>query len=143
MRGGTAAALFVLAFRAFAAEPSPLGAWRTVNDKTGKPRAIIRVYEEHGLLYGRVEASLNPQTAGRLCDLCKDERKGKPIVGMVLMRGLRKHGEEWDGGDILDPDTGSIYRCKIRLLEGGGKLLVRGYLGISLLGRSQTWIREP
>jgi len=90
-----------------------------------------------------VEASLNPQTAGRVCDKCKDERKGQPIVGMVIVRGIRKAGDEFGGGEILDPDTGTVYRCKMRLIENGARLLVRGYIGISLLGRSQTWTREP
>jgi uncharacterized protein (DUF2147 family) len=139
----SAVAVLALACRAFAADPSPVGAWRTIDDKTGKPRSIVRIYEEGGKLFGKVEASLNPETAGRLCDKCKDDRKSKPIVGMVIMRNLKAHGEEFDGGDILDPDNGSIYKCKIKVIEGGTKLQVRGFIGISLLGRTQTWTREP
>lgn len=70
------------------------------------------------------------------------ERKNQPVVGMVILTGMRKNGSEYNGGEILDPDTGWVYRCKMRLVEGGKKLILRGYLGFSLLGRSQTWIRE-
>lgn len=142
LRAGAAVVLLAAPALVFA-QPTPVGAWRTVDDKTGKPRSIVRIYEENGRIFGRVEASLNPQTAGRVCDQCKDERKGQPIVGMVIIRGIRKAGDEFGGGDILDPDNGTVYRCKMRLLENGKKLLVRGYIGISLLGRSQTWTREP
>jgi len=142
LRAGAAVVLLAAPALVFA-QPTPVGAWRTVDDKTGKPRSIVRIYEENGRIFGRVEASLNPQTAGRVCDQCKVERKGQPIVGMVIIRGIRKAGDECGGGDILDPDNGTIYRCKMRLLENGKKLLVRGYIGISLLGRSQTWTREP
>ncbi len=126
-----------------AANPSPTGRWKTIDDKTGEARGIIQVYEEHGQLFGKIEAAFKAEEAKERCDLCTDSRKGKPIVGMVVLRGLRKQGEEYSGGDILDPDTGIVYRCKVRLLEEGKKLLVRGYLFAPLLGRSQIWIREP
>ena len=138
-----AASIVIWACSVFGAGPTPVGAWRTIDDKTGKPRSIVRIYEEGGKLFGKVEASLNPATAGRRCDLCKDERKGKPIVGMVIIRNLREHGSEYDGGDILDPDNGSVYRCKIKVIDDGARLQVRGFIGISLLGRTQTWVREP
>jgi uncharacterized protein (DUF2147 family) len=128
---------------AAAADTSPVGLWRTVDDKTGNPRAIVRVYEEKGKYFGRIEKSLNPARAGRRCDKCTDERKDQPVVGMVIVRGLSREGDEYSGGDILDPDNGKIYRCKMRLADGGGKLVVRGFIGFSLLGRSQTWTREP
>jgi uncharacterized protein (DUF2147 family) len=137
------ACLFAFAVRASDPGASPVGRWKTVDDKTGKPRSIVRIYEDQGLLFGQVESSLNPQTAGRRCDKCTDERKGQPVVGMVIVRKLKKNGAEFSGGDILDPDTGSIYKCKIRVIDGGNKLQVRGYMGISVLGRSQTWMREP
>jgi uncharacterized protein (DUF2147 family) len=120
---------------------SPVGRWQTVDDKTGKPRSIVRIWEEKGQLFGRVEQSLNPERAGRRCDKCTDERKDQPIVGMVIMRGLKQDGEEYTGGDILDPDNGKVYRCKLRVKEHGNVLAVRGYLGASLFGRSQEWTR--
>lgn len=134
-------ALFLLAaFAAYAADLTPVGRWRTVDDKTGKPRSIVLIYEQNGQYFGRVERSLNPATAGRRCDKCTDERKDQPIVGMVIVRSLKKDGDEFNGGDILDPDNGKVYRCKLHVK--GDKLLVRGYLGASLFGRSQTWTRE-
>jgi uncharacterized protein (DUF2147 family) len=142
---GASAALFLAALAVWAtiAEPlTPIGRWRTVDDKTGKPKAVVQVYLENGKLYGKVEATLDPN-AKKICEKCKDERKGQPIVGMVIMRGLALHGDEYSGGDILDPDNGSIYRCKLRVTEHGNQLSVRGFIGFSLLGRSQVWTREP
>jgi uncharacterized protein (DUF2147 family) len=140
-----AAALLLLSCGASAAADltSPVGRWRTVDDKTGKPRSIVLIWEDKGALFGKVESSLNPATAGRKCDKCTDERKDQPIVGMTLIRNMKKSGGEYAGGDILDPDNGSVYRCKLKLTDGGQKLSVRGYIGISLIGRSQTWTREP
>jgi uncharacterized protein (DUF2147 family) len=132
----------LLAGSACAADSAPLGRWKTVDDKTGNPRAIVLLYEQDGKLFGKVEASLNPNNAGKRCDKCADDRKGQPVVGMVILRGMKRKGNEYSGGDILDPDTGSIYRCKLRVIDDGRKLSVRGYMGISLLGRSQTWHRD-
>ena len=126
-----------------AAELSPEGLWKTTDDRTGKPRGMVRIYRENGALYGRVEATLDPAEARQVCDLCTDERRNKPVVGMIVMRGLRKNGGEYNGGDILDPDTGSVYRCKFRIEDQGRKLIVRGFIGFSIFGRTQTWTRQP
>ena len=121
---------------------TPVGRWKTIDDKTGKEKAIVQIYEEKGRLFGKIEATLRPD-AKKICDACKDERKNQPIVGMVIMRGMTQHGDEYSGGDILDPDNGSVYRCKMRVRNGGRELSVRGFIGFSLLGRSQTWTRQP
>jgi len=142
---GASAALFLAALAVWAtvaAPLTPIGRWRTVDDKTGKPKAIVQVYLENGKLCGKIEATLQPD-AKKVCEVCKDERKGQPIVGMVIMRGLVLHGDEYSGGDILDPDNGSIYRCKLRVTEHGTQLSVRVFIGFSRLGRSQVWAREP
>ena len=120
---------------------SPAGLWKTIDDKTGKPRGIVLIYEQNGQFFGKVEAAIDPKDANQICDLCKDERKNKPVTGMVILRHLKPDGEAYSGGDILDPDNGSVYRCKAHLTEGGKKLILRGFIGISLLGRSQTWLR--
>jgi len=141
----TRAVLFLIlaAFWTSRAGPlTPVGRWKTIDDKTGKPKAIVVLYIDNGRLFGRVEATLDPN-GKKICDLCKDERRNQPIVGMVILRGLAAHGEEYSGGDILDPDNGSVYRCKLHLQNGGQQLSVRGYIGFSLLGRSQVWTREP
>ena len=133
--------LSALALRAADSTATPVGRWRTFDDKTGKAKAIFVLYEEKGLLFGRVETLVDPD-AVKICDKCSDERKGQPVTGMVLVRNLKKDGDEYTGGDILDPRNGSVYRCKMRLVDQGRKLSVRGYLGFSLFGRSQTWIRD-
>ena len=131
-----------LALRAADSASTPAGRWRTFDDKTpGKPKSIILLYEEKGLLFGRVETLVDPD-AVKICDKCSDERKGRPVTGMVVVRRMKKDGDEYTGGDILDPKNGSVYRCKMRLMDQGRKLSVRGYLGFSLFGRTQTWIRD-
>ena len=121
---------------------SPIGLWKTVDDHTGQPRALVRIYEQDGHLFGRVEKSFTPGAESRVCAVCKDERHNQPMIGLVIIRGLVRDGDSWDGGDILDPDSGTVYRCKVHLDEGGAKLVVRGFIGISLLGRSQSWQRQ-
>ena len=133
--------LSALALRAADSAATPAGRWRTVDDKTGKIKAIIVLYEEKGLLFGRVETLVDPD-AVKICNKCGDERKGQAVAGMVVVRRMKKEGDEYTGGDILDPKNGSVYRCKMHLIDQGRKLSVRGYLGVSLFGRSQTWIRE-
>ncbi len=125
-------------------EPSPAGLWRTIDDKTGTAKGLVRIYEQDGLFFGKVESAVKPEDALERCDRCSGERKDKPVVGMVILRKLKKtgSGSEYTGGDILDPDTGVVYRCSFRMSDQGTKLVVRGYLGIPILGRSQVWIRE-
>jgi uncharacterized protein (DUF2147 family) len=121
---------------------SPLGLWKTFDDKTGAARALVRVYEQDGQLFGRIERSFTPGAATRVCAVCTDERKNQPIIGLIIIRHIKQDGDEWSGGDILDPESGSVYRCKMHLERSGARLSVRGYLGFSLLGRSQTWERQ-
>ena len=121
---------------------SPLVVWKTIDDNTHKPRGLIRLYEKDGEIFGRIEGSFDPKEAGEVCGKCDGERKNQPVLGMVVMRHMIRHGREFSGGEILDPDTGWVYRCRFTVEDGGKKLLVRGFLGISLLGRSQTWYRE-
>jgi len=123
---------------------SPTGLWKTIDDKTGKERSLVRITETNGVFEGRVEKIYDqpgddPQ---HLCKECEGERKDKPIIGMTILWGLKKDGEQYAGGEILDPKNGSIYRAKMKLLDGGKKLEVRGFIGVSLFGRSQTWLRE-
>jgi uncharacterized protein (DUF2147 family) len=123
---------------------NPSGLWKTIDDKTGRPRGTVRIYEENGAFFGKIEATVDPAEAKKRCGLCKGERKDKPVIGLLILRNMKGQGGagEFGGGDILDPDTGFVYRCNMRLTSAGGKLVLRGYIGFSLLGRSQTWIRE-
>jgi uncharacterized protein (DUF2147 family) len=137
-----AAALLVTA-RAFAADASPAGTWKTVDDKTGQPKSIVEITEANGELAGKVKEVLqSDQGPNPICKECEGERKNQPITGMTIIWGMKKDGEEWSGGKILDPKNGKIYGCKMHLTDGGQKLEVRGFIGFSLLGRSQVWERQ-
>jgi len=121
---------------------SPIGLWKTVDDKTGAPRAIVRIYDQNGKLFGRIERSFTPGAENRVCAVCTDERKNQPILGLIIIRNIEPMDGEYGGGDILDPDTGSVYHCKFHLDQDGTHLILRAYIGISLLGRTQTWQRQ-
>ena len=121
---------------------SPIGLWKTVDDKTGMPRALVRIYLQDGKYFAKIERSFTPGAEARICSKCTDERKNQPIIGLLIMRNVTLRGGEYAGGDILDPDNGSVYRCKFHLESGGTVLVVRGFIGCSLLGRSQTWQRQ-
>lgn len=122
---------------------TPVGVWTTIDDETGKKRSIVRIAEVNGELQGVVEQIFDQpgDDPKHLCDKCKGERKDKPIVGMTILWGLKQHGREWSGGEILDPKKGKLYRCKLTPSEDGRQLNVRGFIGVSLIGRSQIWHR--
>ena len=113
------------------------GKWNTIDDETGKPKSIVEIFKKSdGKYYGKViQLLIKPIDPN--CSSCKDDRKGKPILGMEVIRGLKKNQNDFDGGTITDPKTGKTYKCSIKREEN--RLIVRGYLGISLIGRNQTW----
>ena len=127
------------------AQISPVGAWHTVDDKTGEARAEIHIVDHAGVLSGRIVKTLRSDpNAKKTCDDCKDDRKGQAIVGMEIIRGLKQEGSDnlWaGGGKILDPENGKEYTVRMTPLEGGKKLQVRGYIGP--LYRTQVWLRVP
>lgn len=125
------------------ATDSPLGLWRTIDDKTGKPRSVVRIYEENGRLFGRIVRGFDARENERRCTLCSDERRDQLLRGLLIIRNFKPDGAEYVDGDILDPDNGKTYSARMKLEEGGRKLAVRGFVGISLFGRSQVWEREP
>ncbi len=149
MRNAALALIAVLALlpgRTLAQDASPAGLWRTIDDKTGKERSLVRITGVNDAFEGKIEKVLNRQPdddPDGLCRICPGARKDQPIVGMTILWGLKKDGNEYTGGEILDPKNGRIYRAKLKLLDGGKKLEVRGFLGVSLFGRSQVWLREP
>jgi uncharacterized protein (DUF2147 family) len=104
---------------------SPVGEWRTIDDATGAPRALVRIVERDGALVGVVEKPLMAHPAQTRCDACTDDRRGQPIVGMEIIRGLRRDGDGWGGGTILDPENGKIYRCTLALRDGGTRVWQR------------------
>ena len=136
--------LSLIAGCSYADTASPVGLWRSVDDKTGRERALIRIVENNGVYEGRIEKifSQSDDDPQHLCRKCEGARKDQPIVGMTILWGLRKDGDQYAGGEILDAKEGKTYRCKIKVIEGGRKLEVRGFIGVSLFGRSQTWNRE-
>lgn len=139
-------ALVGWAVSAFAApeSASPVGLWRIVGDKSGEAEALVQISERNGIYEGRIvtvfaRPGVDPEAR---CELCPGARKGQAIKGLLILNGLRQNGSEYKDGEILDPDSGDIYRCSLKLSDDNRKLQVRGYLGISLFGRTQTWFRE-
>ncbi len=133
-----------LAAPAFADDGSPVGLWKNVDDVTGKVKALIRITDNKGEMQGRIE-KLFPavgEDPNPKCDKCEGANKDQPVIGMLIMSGLKKDGDEYNGGTILDPDNGKVYRSKMTLVESGKKLKVRGYIGMPMLGRSQVWLRQ-
>lgn len=121
-----------------------MGTWQTIDDQTGKPKAVIQIVDDGGQLSGKVVRGIGEfDQPERRCTACTDERKDQLVKGMTIITGMRQNGDTWDSGQILDPENGKLYKCKMKLEDGGQKLVVRGYIGVSLLGRSQTWVRQP
>jgi uncharacterized protein (DUF2147 family) len=123
---------------------TPVGAWHTVDDKTGEVKSLVVIEEQAGVLKGRVTQFLRKGADLTVrCDKCSDDRKGQPILGMELIRGVKKSvgNEYWDGGEILDPEEGKLYRVRLTPQDGGAKLQVRGFLGP--FWRNQLWVKAP
>ena len=124
------------------AQTTPVGLWKTIDDETKAERSLVRITEKDGVLNGRIEKLLGdaPKT-DPVCELCPDDRKGKPILGLMLIRNAKADDkkEHWEGGDIVDPNNGKVYKLRLKTLDGGKKLEVRGYIGPFF--RNQQWIR--
>ena len=139
-----AGVLLASAVTAMAQADTPVGTWQTIDDHTGQPKALVQIVDSgNGTLSGKVIKGLGPNDQpDRRCTACTDSRKDQPILGMTIIDDMKKDGDAWDQGQILDPENGKLYKCKMHLEDGGNKLVVRGYIGVSLLGRSQTWVRQ-
>ncbi len=122
------------------AAASPAGTWTTIDDKTGEKRAVVNLSISGGTLSGTI-VKVYPQPGDTgICHNCPGAFKGKKVQGLRFVWGLKDKGNGvWDGGSILDPKTGKIYKAKMTL--EGNKLYVRGYVGVSMLGRTQTWVK--
>ncbi|MDO5652752.1 MAG: DUF2147 domain-containing protein [Brachymonas sp.] len=127
-----------------AAEATPVGTWRTIDDATKEAKSEVVISDRGGVLSGRVTKLLrkgaDPEA---VCDKCEGDRKDKRIVGLEIIRGAKKDAEanEWVGGNILDPEKGKVYKLVLTPTDGGKKLDVRGYVGARFMGRTQTWVR--
>lgn len=139
-----AAAVLWVSSLTLAQPPSPVGRWRSLDEKTGQPKAIIEITEVNGELRGKVERVFSPPAPSEnpICDRCSGDRKNKSVIGMEILWGLKKNGDGYEGGRILEVETGKEVRCKVKLIGDGQKLEVRGYIGLSFAGRSVTWTRE-
>lgn len=116
------------------------GKWKTIDDETGKEKSIVEIYKKSdGKYYGKI-VQLLAKPEHETCVACKDDRKDKPLIGLEIIRGLTKDGDEFTGGTITDPKKGKTYKCTIK--RDGNKINVRGYIGLSLIGRTQTWHKE-
>ena len=134
----------IIGSAALASELSPVGLWKTIDDKTGAPRGLVRIVEVKGEYQGKVEKIFPKpgEDPDPKCEKCGGARHNQPVIGMIILWGLTKQGDDYQGGQILDPENGNVYRATMKLDGRGGKLSVRGFIGFSLLGRTQTWVRE-
>lgn len=142
MKAAFATLVLALGATTAMAQMSPVGLWRNVDDKTGEVKAEIRIADNGGALTGRIEKTLAKDARpDATCDECPDDRKGKPVTGLDIIRGGKKaEGKDvWEGGRILDPENGKEYRASFTPTDGGQKLQVRGYIGP--FWRTQTWTR--
>ena len=124
------------------AQMTPAGLWRSIDDNSGEAKAEISIKDNgKGGLNGVVERSLLKTSSEPNCSLCTDDRKDKPKVGMEIIRGAVKAASEdiWEGGTIIDPENGKVYKLRLTPIEGGKKLQVRGYIGPFY--RNQLWQR--
>lgn len=131
--------LFLLVGLAQVSAQDIFGKWKTIDDETGKAKSIVEIYEKDGKAYGRVTQLLNrsaDEDPNPVCDKCKGARKDKKVIGMNIITAMEKDGKEWKDGEIMDPENGKVYDCKI--WRDGDKLQVRGY--VAFFFRTQTWL---
>ena len=139
-------AALTLAFLAGAAmaQSSPVGLWKTIDYDGKTEKSIVRITETNGVLSGTIEKLFDASKQNDVCKKCSDDRKDKPIIGLQIIRGVHQDADDktvWDGGEVLDPEDGSVYKTRLKPLDGGKKLELRGYVGVPLFGKSQTWVR--
>ncbi len=123
------------------AQATPVGAWKTIDDETKAEKSVVHITETGGVLSGKIEKITDPAKQAEKCDKCTDARKDKPILGMTIIEGVKKNPDEayWDGGTILDPNNGKVYKVRMTPKDGGKLLEVRGFIGPFY--RNQQWIR--
>ena len=144
-----AAGLLLAAGSVLAADMTPVGTWKTIDDSTHQPKSIVQITESNGVLQAKVVKLLNRSAEDiakegeqPVCKKCDGALKDKPIEGMTIMWGVSKDGDKWSGGKIVDPKTGKTYKVNLTVTNGGNSLDVHGYIGFALLGRTQTWQRQ-
>jgi uncharacterized protein (DUF2147 family) len=136
-------AVFAGTAAATAEELSPLGKWRTFDEDTGRPSGVVEIVRNGDTVQGRI-VRIIPQPGdpvNPVCRKCDGPDRNQPYLGMTIMKGYKQDGDAWEGGTILDPRSGNVYSSELRVGEGGRKLFVRGYIGLSMLGRTRVWVR--
>jgi uncharacterized protein (DUF2147 family) len=133
----TLAALFIITSMC---SQTLLGKWKTIDDETGQAKSIIEIYEQNGLYFGKIITLLQKDDQGKVCEKCSGSDKNKPIEGLIVLKNLKKEGKSFEGGHIMDPKSGKTYKCEISFVHEN-EIKVRGYIGISLIGRNQVWKR--
>ena len=144
MKKFTIAALVLTLHAAAWAQATPAGLWKTIDDETKQEKSLVRIADAGGSVSGKIEKLLDPTKQDTKCDKCADERKDKPVLGMTIIRNVKQNADDkalWDGGEILDPNNGKTYKVRMKPVDGGKTMEVRGYIGAPLLGRTQIWTR--
>ena len=143
MRTSIVTFALALAAGSAAAQMTPVGLWKTIDDDGKTEKSLVRIVESGGAVSGRIEKLLDPKdNPNDVCDKCTDDRKGKPIIGLAILRNLKQSADDktvWEGGEVLDPEEGKSYRARLKPLNGGKELRLRGYLGPFY--RTQVWLR--
>jgi uncharacterized protein (DUF2147 family) len=124
------------------AQGSPVGLWKTIDDDGKTEKSLVRITENGGVLTGSIEKVFDPSRQTAVCDKCEDDRKNKPIVGLQIIRSVKQDAGDkalWSGGQVLDPENGKTYKTRLKPVEGGKKLEMRGYIGFFY--RTQVWVR--
>ena len=140
-----AAAALVVSGAAFAQAATPAGLWKTIDDSGKVEKSLVRISEAGGVYTGRLEKILDPAAKpDAVCDECTGADKGKPIVGLTIIRAIKKSADTdglWDGGTVFDPANGKTYKLRLKPSADGKTMEMRGYIGSPIFGRSQTWLR--
>lgn len=118
----------------------PIGVWKTIDDETGDAKSHVEIYEKSGKLYGKV-VELLPAATTDVCGPCPGERAGKSLINMDILWDLEPYKDYWSYGQIIDPGKGKIYKASMWLEDNDNTLKVRGYVGVSAIGRNQNWYR--
>lgn len=139
-----AAAVLSLVANLAMAQATPVGLWKTIDDDGKTEKSLVRISDNGGVLTGVIEKVFDASKQDAKCDKCTDDRKDKPVVGMAILKGIKQDSDDkglWGGGEILDPNNGKTYKARLKPIEGGKKLEMRGYVGAPMFGRTQTWVR--
>ncbi len=140
----SAGALLLAASMAAQAQPSPVGLWATIDDQTDQEKSRVRITQQGREVFGVIEKILDPKRQNTKCIKCPEPMKDQPILGMTILRHVASQPDDpsvWAGGEILDPENGKYYKVQLKLINSGKNLEVRGYIGVPLFGRTQTWVR--